>query len=78
MLRRVQDEFASAVSGLRNQDLLRLRPVHWGAELPVGALVWQIAMEHLHHSAEIGVLRDLCRGAARTDWWPEPVASLSR
>jgi DinB superfamily len=76
LLHRAQDEFASAVERLRNEDLLRLQPVHWGADLPIGALVWQIAVEHLHHSAEIGVLRDLHRGAARSERWPEPVEVL--
>jgi hypothetical protein len=32
-------------------------------------------VERLHHSAEIGVLRDLHRGHGRSDWWPEPLGS---
>jgi hypothetical protein len=76
VLHDTQEEFASAVAPLTNEDLLELRPAHWGAEYPVGALVWQIVVEHLHHSAEIGVLRDLHRGTGRVDSWPLPVAVL--
>jgi hypothetical protein len=72
LLHRVQDEFASAVTSLSDHELTEMRPVHWGEHLPVATLVWQIAVEHLHHSAEIGVLRDLRRGSGRSDWWPEP------
>lgn len=75
MLQEVQDEFSAAVERLSDENLGQLRPVHWGAEHPIGVLVWQIAVEHLHHSAEIGVLRDLHRGVARSDRWPEPVTA---
>jgi DinB superfamily len=76
LLRQVQDEFTAPVEPLTDDDLVQTRPAHWGAEYPVGVLVWQIAVEHLHHSAEIGVLRDLHRGTARRDVWPEPVTSM--
>jgi DinB superfamily len=75
LLHVVQGEFSDAVAPLGDRDLMELRRAHWGDEYPIGALVWQIAVEHLHHSAEIGVLRDLRRGHARSEWWPEPVAS---
>ena len=75
LLGRVQDEFASAVMRLTGSDLMEMRPVHWGEHYPIATLVWQIAVEHLHHSAEIGALRDLRRGAGRSDWWPEPTTT---
>jgi DinB superfamily len=76
LLHRVQDEFSAAVVPLRDESLQELRLAHWGEEYPVGMLVWQIAVEHLHHSAEIGLLRDLQRGVARSDVWPEPVTTI--
>jgi hypothetical protein len=60
---------------LSDRELTETRPVHWGERRPVATLVWQIAVEHLHHSAEIGVLRDLHRGSGRSDWWPEPTGT---
>ena len=39
----------------------------------MGALVWTIANEHLAHGSEIGALRDLYRGHARSDHIPEPI-----
>jgi hypothetical protein len=35
--------------------------------------VWTIANEHLSHGSEIGALRDLYRGHARSDRIPEPI-----
>jgi hypothetical protein len=67
-----QEAFGRAFGRLADPDLATTRHTHWGDELPVGVLVWQIAVEHLHHGAEIGVLRDLRRGHGRTDAWPEP------
>jgi hypothetical protein len=74
-LEQVQDGFGHAVALLTDADLAKLRLAHWGERYPISALVWQIAVEHLHHSAETGVLRDLRRGHARSDYWPEPVTS---
>jgi hypothetical protein len=75
LLHRVQDEYSAAVGRLDDRDFEAMRPVHWGANFPIGVLVWQIAVEHLHHSAEIGVLRDIRRGRGRGDWWPEPLTA---
>lgn len=60
-----QDRFFEAVGALDEPDLLALRPAHWGPKLPVHQLVSTIAVEHTHHGAEIGLLRDLHRGHAR-------------
>jgi hypothetical protein len=61
------------VSALNDGDLDLLRPTHWGGEAMMGALVWTIAYEHLAHGSEIGALRDLHRGHARSDHIPEPI-----
>lgn len=52
-------------------DLDAMRPTAWGEDLPVWQLAWTVIAEHLHHGAEIGALRDVRRGHARSDWWPE-------
>jgi hypothetical protein len=74
-LARAQREFAAAVSTVGDDDFAEERTAHWGQRFPIGVLVWQIMVEHLHHAAEIGVLRDLHRGHGRTDPWPEPTSS---
>jgi hypothetical protein len=66
-----QDEFSRAVDALGDGDLTELRPVHYGPMLSIHRLVEGIAVEHLHHGAEIGLLRDLRRGHARVQ--PLPV-----
>jgi hypothetical protein len=48
------------------------RPTHYGTTRPAGDLVWDVAVEHLHHGAEVGLLRDLIRGKARPDRYPGP------
>ena len=84
-LRRAQDRFSSAVGALGDHELFELRPAHWGELLPVARLVTSMLTEHVHHIAEIGVLRDLFRGHARMQplprvsgpsWWlPQPPPS---
>lgn len=64
-LHQTQDDFAAQVAGLADTDLRQLRPTHYGTELSVHDLVLAIATEHIHHGAEVGVLRDLRRGHAR-------------
>lgn len=64
-LERAQDAFAAEVSKLVDADLEEPRPWHAGGMLPIGQLVEGIAVEHVHHGAEIGLLRDLHRGHAR-------------
>jgi hypothetical protein len=68
-----QARFTEAVGGLDDDDLAQLRPAHFGGRLPVQWLAGAIAREHIHHGAEIGVLRDLRRGHARTQ--PAPLSS---
>ncbi len=67
-----QDRFLAAVDELTEAELVELRPAHWGQHVPVHALVSTIAREHIHHGAEIGLLRDLRRGHARLQ--PPPVS----
>jgi hypothetical protein len=55
-----------AVDTVEEVSIFELRPAHWGASLPVVRLVMAMLTEHVHHIAEIGVLRDLRRGHART------------
>lgn len=71
-LERANEAFAREVRSLEPPDLDDLRPTHYGTERSIRELVWDIAVEHLHHGAEIGDLRDLIRGRARDDWFPGP------
>ena len=76
---RAQDDFIDAVDGLSDEEVFELRPAHWGESMPVVTLVTMMLTEHVHHIAEIGVLRDLRRGHALTQpprpptddpsWW---------
>ena len=61
-----QDRFMSAIDALDDVSIFELRPAHWGESLPVVQLVMSMLTEHVHHLAEVGVLRDLHRGHART------------
>jgi hypothetical protein len=56
----------SAVGALDDVSLFELRPAHWGESLTVVNVVTTMLIEHVHHIAEIGALRDLHRGHART------------
>ena len=71
-LERAQHEFSAAAHALSDQDVDDMRPTHYKTQRSAGDLVWDIAVEHLHHGAEIGVLRDVLRGRARDDWFPGP------
>jgi hypothetical protein len=64
-----QDRFIAALDD--EPDITALRPAHYGPLLPIHRLASGIAVEHIHHGAEIGVLRDLRRGHARLQ--PPPV-----
>lgn len=59
-----QDDFMVAVAGLSDRAAFEPRPAHWGKSVPVVQLVSTMLTEHVHHIAEIGVLRDLHRGHA--------------
>jgi hypothetical protein len=69
-----QDRFLAAVDPLDDRGAFELRPTHWGERRPAAHLVTMMITEHVHHSAEIGVLRDLCRGRARPSPPPPPPA----
>jgi DinB family protein len=59
-----QDDFIATVAGLSDESAFEPRPAHWGESVPVVRLVTTMLTEHVHHIAEIGVLRDLRRGHA--------------
>jgi len=71
-LERAQEAFSRSVHGLTENDLKTPRPTHYGTQRSAGDIIWDVAIEHTHHGAEIGVLRDLMRGRARDDWYPGP------
>jgi hypothetical protein len=64
-LHEAQDRFMGAVDTLDEVSLFEARPAHWGASLPAVNLVTTMLIEHVHHIAEVGALRDLHRGHAR-------------
>ncbi len=63
---RAQDDFIGAVNQVTDAVAFELRPAHWGESLPVVQLVTSMLAEHVHHIAEIGAVRDIRRGHART------------
>jgi hypothetical protein len=64
-LHKAQTAFAAEVEGLRDTELDEPRPWHVGGTLPILSPVDAIAVEHAHHGAEIGLLRDLRRKHGR-------------
>jgi hypothetical protein len=72
-----QDRFTAAVDDLSDDGAFGLRPAHWGEMLPVAHLVTSMLTEHVHHIAEVGVLRDLRRGRARSQPPPPPTPGPS-
>ncbi|HET8619092.1 MAG TPA: DinB family protein [Acidimicrobiales bacterium] len=66
-----QDRFRARVDVLDDAELVELRPAHYGLRLPIHRLVSAMVVEHIHHGAEIGLLRDLRRGHARVQ--PPPI-----
>ena len=79
---RAQDRFIDRVDALTDEEIFEPRPAHWGESVPVVQLVSGLMIEHTHHLAEVGVLRDLRRGQAMNppppapietpDWWSAP------
>ncbi len=76
-LRRSQQSFIDAVAQLTDAAVFEPRPAHWGAQVPAVRLVSSMLTEHVHHIAEIGVLRDLHRGRALVQPPPEPTSGPS-
>jgi hypothetical protein len=70
-LHEAQDRLLAQTAAVDDAALTQPTPTHWGEELPLWQLLWTSIVEQFHHGAEIGALRDLKRGHARTDWWPE-------
>jgi hypothetical protein len=66
-----QDRLLAHFATVGGDELTRPTPTHWGEQLPLWQLLWTSIVEQFHHSAEIGALRDLKRGHANRDWWPE-------
>lgn len=73
-LYRSQDQFSAHVAQLDDDSVFDPRPAHWGELVPVARLVSSLLTEHVHHIAEIGLLRDLRRGHARVQPLPPPTA----
>lgn len=71
-LERAQNAFAKHIEALDEPDVCALRPTHYHQKRSVGDLVWDVAIEHVHHGAEVGLLRDLLRGRTRADPYPGP------
>lgn len=67
---RAQDAFIDAVERSSDDALLGPLPAHWGQPAPGPRLISPFLVEHVHHLAEVGTLRDLHRGHAVT---PPPV-----
>jgi hypothetical protein len=65
-----QDRFVDALARRIPRAFDELRPAHWGELMPLSSLVGIIELEHIHHGAEISLLRDLHRGSAQTMRWP--------
>lgn len=72
-----QDAFTAAVDEVTDEAMFDLRPAHWGEALPIAHLVTSMLTEHVHHIAEVGVLRDLHRGRARSQPPPSPTPGPS-
>jgi hypothetical protein len=66
-----QDRLGAKVDALDDADLVELRAAYFGPPRPLHRLVSTMVVEHMHHGAEIGLLRDLRRGHARLQ--PPPV-----
>ncbi len=77
-----QRRWADAVRDVGDEEIFELRPAHWGQQVPLASLVSTMTIEHRHHLAEVGVLRDVRRGHAQLQpppagidapsWWRGP------
>jgi DinB superfamily len=64
-LRAAQERLGAQVDALDDAELAELRPAYFGPPRPLHRLISTMVVEHTHHGAEIGLLRDLRRGHAR-------------
>jgi hypothetical protein len=72
-LARAQHAFGAQIDQLRPDDLEYVVTTFYGEHRSIENLVRGMTLEQLHHSAEIGCLRDIHRGHARSEWWPEDI-----
>ena len=68
-----QSSFRKEIDDLEQRDLDRVLTTPYEEHRSIANLVHGMTLEQYHHSAEIGCLRDIHRGHARTDWWPEDI-----
>ncbi len=54
-------QLRTALAGLNDNDLLKMRLTNWGEYWPTWRVFWAMAAHDLHHGGEIGCLRDLYR-----------------
>jgi len=77
-VRDTQQRFIANIDEMSDDDIGDLRPVHWGDRLAAGRIVSMMIAEHVHHLAEIALLRDLHRGSARFQDEPPTPAGPDR
>jgi hypothetical protein len=53
-----------SLADVKDQDLARPRPVHWGARLPLGQIVVMVDHEVMYHTGELNMLLSIARGEA--------------
>jgi hypothetical protein len=71
-LARAQAAFAHELTNRSETDLALMVTTAFGEHRSIENLIRGMIVEELHHSAEIGCLRDIHRGRPRSEWWPEP------
>jgi uncharacterized damage-inducible protein DinB len=59
-----QRQWTASLDGAEADDTDQVRPVHWGAELPLGEIVVLVATHVVYHAGEINLLLSVIRGEA--------------
>jgi len=57
-------EWMEALTGINDQQLFEMRPVHWGEEAPLYDIVVIIANHHVYHAGELNQILSIYRGEA--------------